>query len=299
MRFAGELAALGAAVCWGSGANLFAAAAARIGPRPLNRLRLAMALVLLAAALLVVRGSPWPTWATPYQLAILSLSGLIGFIFGDGNGFIAIVNLGPGRATLVTSLAPLFTVALAWPLLGERPGPHLLVGMALLLGGLAWVLLERAHETHEHASGRVTAGIVAGVLAGLGQAGGYVLSKFALRTGIDPLSATIIRVGAATLAIWAWAAARGQAMPTLRLARAERAGTAFALGGAFAGPFLGVTLSLTAIQYVQTGVASSIMAFYPVVAILISMRFHHERVTPRLILGALISVLGVIVLFLR
>jgi len=299
MRFAGELAALATAVCWASGANLFAAAAHRLGPIVLNRLRLAFGLAFLALALLVLRGSPWPTWATPYQLAVLAVSGLIGFIFGDGWGFRAIMILGPGRATLVLSLAPLFTLLLAWPILGEHPGPLVLVGMTLLLGGLAWVLLERVQETHEHPAGSIRLGILAATLAALGQAGGYVLSKLALRTGIDPLSATVVRVTAATLAMWGWAAMRGQVAPTLRAARADRGGTLFAAGGAFAGPFLGVTLSLLALEYVEAGVAASITAFFPVLTILIAKKFHHEPITPRLILGALIAVAGVIVLFLR
>lgn len=299
MRYAGELAALATAVCWASGANLFAAAAYRLGPTVLNRLRLAFGLLFLALALLVTRGTPWPLWATPLQLALLALSGLIGFVFGDGYGFRSIVILGPGRATLVMSTAPLFTLLLAWPLLGERPGPLVLLGMALLLGGLAWVLLERAHETHERASGSVRVGIIAGALAALGQAGGYVLSKQALQTGIDPLSATVVRVGAATLALWGWAVLRGALGPTLAAARADRAGVAFAAAGAFAGPFLGVTLSLVALQFIEAGVAASITAFFPVLTILIAMRFHHQRVTARLLLGSLVAVAGVIVLFLR
>jgi hypothetical protein len=43
-------------------------------------------------------------------------------------------------------------------------------------------------------------GIVSGYWA-LGQAGGYVLSKLALRTGLDPIEATTIRVGSACVAI--------------------------------------------------------------------------------------------------
>ena len=73
----------------------------------------------------------------------------------------------------------------------------------------------------------------------------------------------------------------------------------FAAGGAFAGPFLGVTLSLVALQYIPAGVAASITAFFPVLTILIAMRFHDEKPTARLLLGALIAVAGVIVLFLR
>jgi drug/metabolite transporter (DMT)-like permease len=299
MRFAGELAALGTAFCWAAGANLFAAAADRLGPTALNRLRLAFAFVFLTFALLVVRGSPWPTWATPDQVAVLAASGLIGFVFGDHYGFRSIVNLGPGRATLVMSSAPLFTLLLAWPLLGERPGPFVWAGMALLVGGLAWVLLERVQETHEAVRGSAGAGVLFGVLAALGQAGGYVLSKLALRTGIDPLPATVVRVTAAVLGVWAWAVLRGDLGATLRTIRSDRGGVGFAAAGAFAGPFLGVTLSLVALQSIEAGVAASITAFFPVLTILIAMRFHHERLTARLLLGALVAVAGVVVLFLR
>jgi drug/metabolite transporter (DMT)-like permease len=299
MRFAGELAALGTAVCWASGANLFTAAAHRLGTAALNRLRLAFALVFLALALFILKGSPWPIWATPFQLGVLALSGLIGFLFGDSYGFRSFVILGPGRAALIISLAPLFTLLMAWPLLGERPGPMVWLGVALLLGGLAWVLLERAQVTHEHPEGSVAAGILYAVLAALGQAGGYVLSKLALRTGIDPLSATVVRVAVAAVAVWTWSAFTGEAGAAVRAARGDRTGTLFAVGGAFAGPFLGVTLSLLALEFIEAGVAASITAFYPVLTILISMRFHGEKLTPRLLLGALVAVAGVIVLFLR
>jgi drug/metabolite transporter (DMT)-like permease len=65
------------------------------------------------------------------------------------------------------------------------------------------------------------------------------------------------------------------------------------------GPFLGVTLSLAALQYIPAGVAASITAFYPVLTLLISSRFHGERITLRFMGGALVAVAGVVVLFLR
>jgi drug/metabolite transporter (DMT)-like permease len=299
MRFAGELAALGTAVCWASGANLFTAAADRLGAVVLNRLRLAFGFGFLALALLVVRGSPWPTWATSYQLGVLAASGLIGFIFGDGYGFRSFMILGPGRATLVFGLAPLFTLLLAWPILGEHPGPLVLLGMALLLAGLAWVVTEPGVARHDEVHGSVALGVLFGVFAALGQAGGYVLSKLALQTGIDPLSATIVRVGASAMAMWGWALARGEAKPTLAAARGDRTGTLFAAAGAFSGPFLGVTLSLVAIRFIEAGVAATITSFYPVLVILIARHFHHERITPRLVLGGLVALAGVAVLFFR
>ena len=298
MRFAGEFAALGTAVCWAAGSNLFAAAGQRMGSVVLNRLRITVAAGLLCTALFVLRGSPWPVWATSWQVALLAVSGLVGFVFGDTYYFRSLVILGPGRAALVTSTAPVFTALFAWPLIGERPGPLILLGMALTLGGITWVIWERQHPTQEHVEGSMLVGVVAGVLAAVGQAGGYVLSKLALRTGLDPLSATVIRIVAAAVGIWLLAAVQRDVRRSLGALR-DRRGSAFMVGGAFFGPFLGVTLSLTALKYIEAGVAASITAIYPVLTLLLSSRFHGERLTLRTLAGALVAVAGVVVLFLR
>ena len=71
------------------------------------------------------------------------------------------------------------------------------------------------------------------------------------------------------------------------------------VGGAFVGPFLGVTLALTALHHIEAGVAASITAVAPLVAMALAVRFHGERLTWRTALGALIAVAGVIALFRR
>ena len=299
MRFAGEMAALGTAVCWATGSTLFASAGQRIGSLVLNRLRLTAAAVLLAAALLFTRGAPWPTWASPEQIALLALSGLIGFVLGDNYYFRSLVILGPGRATLIASLAPLFTAVLAWPLLGEIPGPLAALGMALTLGGILFVLWQRGHRQAAHVEGSVAMGVIAGVLGAIGQAVGYVISKQALRSGdLDPLSATVIRVISALLGVWMLALLQGAAVRSLAALRDRRA-TLFMIGGAVAGPFLGVTLSLAALKYIEAGVAASITSIFPVLALLLSAYFYGERMSWRIVGGTLVAVMGVVVLFLR
>ena len=285
MRHAGEFAALGTAACWATGSNLFAAAGRRLGPVVLNRLRITVALVLLASTLTLARGAPWPSWATGPQLGWLALSGLVGFVFGDAHFFRALVILGPGRATLLASLAPVFTALIAWPVLHEHPGPLALLGMALTLGGILWVIQASDHRLVPHAEGSVLSGVLSGVLGALGQAVGYVLSKIALSSGLDPLSATVVRVAAAVVAMWLIAGARGEVGTSLAGLR-DRRGSLFMAGGACCGPFLGVTLSLVALQRAEAGVVASITACYPVLAIVI-------------LLGALVTVAGVVVLFTR
>lgn len=298
MRFAGEIAALMTAFCWGAGSNFFAQAGKTMGAIVLNRLRITMALAFLAVALLIARGSPWPYWATGRQVALLAVSGLVGFVFGDNFYFRSILILGPGRGSTLACLAPPMAALLAVPFLGERLGPAALLGMALTLTGVGWTLAERGRAEHPHFRGSLVVGVVAGALGALGQAGGLVLSKIALRGGIDPLSATVIRVAAATMCVWMVAVAGGTVSRSLRALR-HRSATASMIGGAFFGPFLGVTLSLYAVGHAETGVAASIMAFYPIPTILISSRAHSERITLRTLAGALVAIVGIIVLFLR
>src|SRR5262245_26265644 len=138
MRFEGEFAALATAFCWGAGSNFFAAAGRSMGAVVLNRLRISMALVFLAAALLITHGSPWPTWATGSQVTLLGASGLIGFVFGDNFYFRSLLVLGPGRASMMACLAPPLTALFAVPLLGEKLGPLAFLGMGLTLTGVAW-----------------------------------------------------------------------------------------------------------------------------------------------------------------
>ena len=296
MAVAGQIAALGTAACWASSATLFTTAGRRMGAIVLNRLRLAVALVLLGATLLVTRGNPWPVWATAPQIGWLALSGLIGFVFGDSFSFKSMVILGAGPATLLASLAPIFTAFLAWPILQETLGPPAILGIALTVGGLVWVLMARRGDRPEHPSGSVALGVFAGVMGGLGQAGGFVISKLALRDGLDALSATMIRVAAGTLTMWILAAVRGE-IPRTVAALKDRVGALTMAGGAFMGPFLGVTLSLLALKLSKAGIAASIIACYPVITILLSSYFHRERITFRMISGALIVVAGVVVLF--
>src|SRR5262249_34865494 len=152
----------------------------------------------------------------------------------------------------------------AWPLLHEAPGPLALLGMALIIAGLAVVVLERAHLEHESVEGSAAVGVFSGVMSALGQGVGYVLAKKALVTGIDALSATVVRATAAVVLLWGWALVTRQAAPTIAAARARPGAVRLAVAGAFCGPFLGVTLSLLALHYIAAGVAASITAFFPV-----------------------------------
>src|SRR5262249_25721486 len=144
----------------------------------------------------------------------------------------------------------------------------------------------------------VGVGVRGGAVGAVGQAVGFVLSKVALRDGLDALSATVVRVTVSAACVWILAIASRDVARSLRALRHRRASAAM-IGGAFFGPFLGVTLSLFAVQHTEAGVAASIAAFYPIPTILISNRVHAEHVTARTFTGAVVAIAGIVLLFLR
>lgn len=294
----GELAALGTAFCWTGSSLAFSAAGQRIGSMALNLIRLVMAFGYLTAFCWIRRGLPLPTDASLDAWMWLSLSGMVGFVIGDLCLFRAFLLVGPRISMLVMSLAPPITALTGWLLLGEVLKPLDWAGMALTLSGVAWVVLERKPSEKEGAKGveaHPVSGLALAFLGAVGQAVGLVLSKLGMKE-YDPFAATQIRViagvlGFATLffALRWW----GRVLEGVR----HREGMGLAAIGAFVGPFLGVSLSLIAVQKAQTGVVATIMAMVPVLIIPVMVVVYKEKVTARAVLGALVAVGGVALLW--
>lgn len=131
----------------------------------------------------------------------------------------------------------------------------------------------------------------------LGQAIGFLLSKYGLADGFSPISANLIRVGAGTLALSIWLFLRGQMRENILRLKDRRAFSLITLG-ALTGPVLGVVLSLYAISHAKSlGVASTLMSLSPVILLPLSAFAFKERISPRAILGTFITLVGAAGLF--
>ncbi|WP_428261373.1 DMT family transporter [Haliangium sp.] len=305
----GELAAVATACCWVGSAFSFEAAGRAVGSLAVNLIRLLIAVVFLALVAWVVRGQAWPTDASAHAWLWLSISGVIGFAFGDLCLFRAFVVLGARLSTLVMSLVPPITVVIGWALLGETLSGLQLGAVALTVAGVIVAVRERPARPHGPAAAapvvtrlldgdprRLGRGLLLGLGGALGQAGGLVLSKYGMRD-YSALAATQIRVFAGIAAFAVVFTAVGW-WPRLWAARKSGRGLGLSALGALMGPVTGVTLSLYAVQHTETGVAASIMSITPILAIPVAVVIHGERVTARSLAGALAAVVGVVVLFL-
>lgn len=290
----GEFAALGTACCWAATAMAFESAGRRIGSLPVNLIRLVIGFGFLSAFLWITRGRPFPTDASAHAWLVLGLSGLVGFAFGDLCLFRAFVLIGSRLSILIMSLVPPFAAILGWLVLGETLGSRELAGMALTVGGVAWVVRERV----PHADGArrpPASGVLLALGGAIGQAGGLILSKIGM-AGYDAFAANQIRVLAGIAAFTVMFTAFG-VWPRVFAALRQPAPMSRTAVGAFFGPFLGVSLSLVAVAHAPAGVAATIMALSPVILLPATRLRRREPVSRRALLGALVAVAGTAVLF--
>lgn len=287
----GELAALSAAFLWAWTATFFTIAGRHIGSWAVNTFRVPLGLLFLVITFLLMGGS---FHATPYQLIILSISGIIGLTLGDGFLFEAFVLIGPRLTTLIFTISPLITAVLAYLFLKETIGPIGLTGMILTISGVTWVVAAR-----QNGSRRISLkGVGFALIGASGQAVGLILAKLALNTGMEALPATIFRMaGALASMILLFPFFKNSYSD--KFSRGIRRAIWPLLGGTICGPFLGVWLSQVSIKLTLTGIAATLMATVPIIILPISRYIEKDRITLRAVLGALVAVTGVAMLFIR
>lgn len=307
MNYAGELAALATAALWAVTSVFFAEAGRLIGSFRVNKIRLILAAIIYAVIVLLTTGRLFSPELNGHQVFWLGLSGIVGLVFGDGCGFKALVMIGPRLTTVLYSASPIMAVIIAWVFLGEHLSLFTLAGIAVTIVGITWVVLERRFSPHINSlaadhpdSGSLLKGVLLGLGAALGQAAGLVMAKHAMigaGGSVEPLEASFVRMVTALAAIWLLAVLRGQAGKSIR-AMANLRAVGLSFGGAVAGPFLGVWMSLVAVSLIAAGVASTLNSMTPVLIIPLVIWYYREKVSLRAVMGAVVAVGGVTLIFL-
>lgn len=293
-NYAGELAALLVALFWTITALSFEVATKRIGSLPVNITRLLFGFIFLTLFTTIRRGMPLPFDAGSQQWIYLSLSGLVGFVFGDYFLFASYRLISSRIAMLIMTFVPPVTAFLGWIFLGEHMSLQHLAGMTLTVSGIVITVVSRPNGGKMQL--RYPAkGILFAFLGVLGQAGGLILSKIGMGD-YDPFASTQIRIITGFLGFLAIIIFTGRLGRVLQSLNDRKALTGIT-SGAFFGPFLGVSFSLVAIKYTSTGIASTLMAIVPILIIPPSALIMKQKIGPADYIGALISVAGVVLFF--
>jgi len=292
----GELAALATAFFWTVTALSFEFASKRVGSLAVNMIRLTLAFVLLSLFTFITRGMFLPLDASPHALIWLSLSGLIGLVLGDYFLFKAYNIISSRIAMLFMTLVPPMTAFIGWLLLGEKMSLLHIFGMFLTVGGIFLAIFTRPENGKRIKLTYPLNGIAFALIGAAGQAGGLVLSKYGMQD-YNAFAASHVRIIAAVIgyAIIILVLGKGS---LIRKAVNDRKGMRAIALGSFFGPFLGISFSLLAVKYTETGIAATIMAIVPILIIPPSIILFKQRFTWLEIAGAFISVAGVVLMFL-
>ncbi|HMA77369.1 MAG TPA: DMT family transporter [Candidatus Krumholzibacteriaceae bacterium] len=294
MTYIGEVAAVLTAACWAINSILFADAGKKIGSRSVNHLRLWFALILLGAMHLIIIRKPLPGLLSQ-TFIFLSVSGVVGFFIGDSLLFESYVLIGPRMGMLMMTSVPIFSVFLGWVFLNEKLGPWQLTAISLTVLSIAFVTKDKSDNSSFHPR-HLLRGVLLGLGGAMGQAIGLMLSKRGLQEGINPISANLIRVTAATAAISIYLLLTGNFH--IDFAKLRQKGiTPRIFGGALFGPVIGVVLSLVSISYAKLGIASTLMATSPAMLIPLSSIFYSERVTAKTVFWTSMAIAGASWLF--
>lgn len=311
MQHLGEIISLIVALSWTATAIFADIASHRLGALPLNLIRMGFSIIFLSVLLVIVTGSPIPLYADGATYFWLALSGLVGYVFGDMCLFSCYVLIGSKFGQILMTLAPPVAGIAGWLMLGEKLSWHSWLAMLVTLTGIAICILGRGGASHKLEIKLPWKGVLLGIGAGTGQGVGLVLSKIGLEnyaaalpddvsrgvTFMMPFAGTLIRAVTGFLGFFLILAIMGKASQ-LRTAVNDRQGMKFAVLTTFFGPFLGVSLSLMAVQYANAGVASTLMALTPVLIIVPYSIINHQKISPKEILGAIITVTGAALFFL-
>lgn len=282
----GAAAALASGFAWALGSILFRNIGQRASPTATNLAKSVLGLVLLGLAALVL-GVEIPGAESTARLAG---SGLLGIAIGDTLFFAALVRLEPRVTLLLASAGHAFAVVMAALVLGERPGPGTWVGIALLLGSIAYVLQAGAESTSQvHPERKL--GIAYGLASALVTSLALLLAKTGVQD-VPTLEATWIRLAAGTVGVVAWTAMRGQLVPDLR-SLGQPGLLREILGGVAVVMFGGFWLSIVSLKHTDASVATALAATEPIFVLPMAYFWLGERISRGAALAAVVAVCGV------
>jgi drug/metabolite transporter (DMT)-like permease len=309
MQFVGEIISLVVAVSWTVTALFAEVGSKRLGSLQMNVIRMVLSLLMLGTTLWWFTGSPVPLYADGKAWFWLSLSGFVGYLLGDYCLFNSYIWIGSRFGQLFMTLAPPTAALFGWMLLGETLAWNALLGMLVTLTGIGISVLNKG-TSNKLSLKLPLKGVLFGIGAGVGQGVGLVLSKVGMThyemsipageemvADLMPFASTFIRAVTGAVGFLIVMGMQKQ-FHTLVTCVRDGKGMNAAVWATITGPFIGVSLSLIAVQYTEAGIASTLMALTPVFIIWPAHFFFGQKVTFKEVVGACISVIGVSLFFI-
>jgi drug/metabolite transporter (DMT)-like permease len=256
--------------------------------------------ILFPAALfaieLAVRAAPW-SWYWK-GAALFAAGGVVGTYIGRRMLFDAVRLLGPARASVFHSTAPLFALIGAWLFAEERLGLYELAIMVMVMAGLLFTQPRSTYTSKHPDASALRSGMLAGIAAVAGFGMGNVVRGIGVRDWNEPVLGAVI--ASLTALLCQVATTRNWSAIGAQLRAADR--TAVVLYSAcgvfttFGAIFLAMAMRHMEIALAVLVVHSTPLVIFPVSVFLLRNR---EELSGRTVMGAVLVLLGILLLSLR
>ncbi len=296
MQHTGEILALITAIFWTIMAVLFESAGKKVGSLSVNFIRLVTGFTMLSVFVYFYRGHLLPTDASLHNWTWLGISGFVGFFLADLFLFQAYVEIGTRISMLILALGPPMTAILGYFFLGENLSGMGILGMLITISGIAIVILSKDKGENKFKVKHSIKGLTYAFLGAVGNSVGMILTKIGMGD-YSPFAATQIRIITGFIGFVIMFAYLNK-WDDLKKALLDKKSLAYITLGSVFGPFLGVSFQLMSLQHTSAAISSTITSIMPVTILPFSVLVFKEVLKPKEILGALVSVVGVGILFL-
>jgi drug/metabolite transporter (DMT)-like permease len=285
----GALCALGSALFWAVTSVLVRRLGAVTSMVTINAVRISASGVLLLVLSFAGSAREELLAMTAVTLLLVVSSTVLAAGIGDSIFFECTRILGLGRAMTLAMTYPLAAAAFAATVLGEAVTLQQVVGAVVTLAGLVLIVSVRdeGEGTHE----REALGVALSLFVALTWAASAILMKPAMRD-LSPLTAQGLRLPIVAIFLWLTPWARA-GVPALRRGGRDMVVSLLVLSA------LTAVSSLTwvaGLKYADVVVATVLSSTSPMFALVLGAMFLGERLTLAAVAGALLTVVGIVVL---
>lgn len=289
----GSAIGLLAAFLWAMSTNVYKSQSDEATPLAISTLKTWMSLAVMAVLVML------PFRTTPFFVPLnaifyLAASVTIGLVIGDLAFLTAQERIGVSYAYPIATTYPIFTYIIAIFIVDEVVLWTRFIGIFLAVGGV--MLISRAQASFQNdgeSSNFDRIGFLLALFTAVCWAVGSVLLQIGV-ADVDPVDANFVRMifGAGIIApLFLGSIRRGMPKPTKRA-------TKIVLFAAFFGMAWGSLLYTYAVKMIGAAVSSVLGSISPLFALPISIIFLKEKFSFKSILGALLTVSGVILVVL-
>ncbi|MDW6023541.1 DMT family transporter [Mesorhizobium sp. BAC0120] len=304
-----EILAVAAALCAALSSMFISELKGRVPLLQLARWQMTAAFVMTGLISLSIGG--WRSVGL-WQFGFLAASSFFGIAIASTTYFAAIYSVGPRITALLFSLTSPFALTMGYIALGETITFQQALGVAFVLCGIVLAIgTPRRFITRGSSApampvitpssipvtvapkpplkGPLFPGVVLGVVTAFGQALGTLFARPAMASGVEPFTAMAVRSGLAALFFLAILA-----LPIGRAGRAafQPGALGLAIGSAFFGMVLGMSLLMAALHEGEAGIVATLSSITPVLILPMVWIRSREPPSRRAWFGAGLAVLG-------